>query len=251
MNISSIGQSLNKTAGKYMGYTAEHWFAKKLQQGYAEPAKFAAAMLVTSIVSKDLVGCFIYTKQSLTNEKIPPEKRGFVAAVDLMNGLVMVGGQFLVGKIIESKLTPKLESKYTGMLKDKFTGKETSVDGGSKAVFAKDNLYDLVHQVAKEKNLSLEGVDVGKLISKIEKQRKAPFISGFGILVTAIATTALTKRTLAPLISTPLAGWFKEKFMDKKKPEAVKNRMYYEWKNLEPQNTQKVDKTAFRNISTK
>ena len=79
MNISSI----NNSVGKAFGYVAEHGLSKKLEKGFKEPAKFAAAMLVTSIISKDLVGCFIYTKQSLTNEKIPEEKRGFVASLDL------------------------------------------------------------------------------------------------------------------------------------------------------------------------
>jgi len=251
MNISSIGNTINSRAGKIMGNIAERRLGKSLEKGYKDPAKFAAAMLVTSIVSKDLVGCFIYTKQSLTNEKIPEEKRGFVAAVDLMNGIVMVGGQFLVGKIIESKLTPKLESKFTGSIKDKFTKVEDLQPNGSKSILSNDNLLDIAKKAAKEKNIEVNVAELEEVVKKVAKVRRDPFITGFGILVTAIATTALTKRTLAPLISTPLAGWFKKKFMDKKKPETTKNRMYYEWSSLTPHAQPKIDKTAFSNFSHK
>lgn len=46
-------------------------------------AKFMSAIGVTSIVLKDGLGCYLYVKQSLNNEKIPEDKRKFVAALDL------------------------------------------------------------------------------------------------------------------------------------------------------------------------
>ena len=67
------------------------------------PAKFAAKMALFSALTKDAVGCYYYVTQSLDNEKIPEEKRKFVAALDLMNGILNVALQFTVGMWIDKK----------------------------------------------------------------------------------------------------------------------------------------------------
>lgn len=258
MQISSI----NKWAGNISEKAvSSKWLNKKFDISLNEPAKFAAAMLVTSIVSKDLVGCFLYTSQSLNNKKIPEEKRKFVAAVDLMNGIIMVGGQFLIGKIIDAKVTPKLLGKhYTGTFKDKYSGKETPINPN--AILSDDKIYgDYLNILDKNKDeLKTLGMDVKKMdensikkigeeivakVGKNSKQGKAIAV-GFGILISALATTALTKRAVAPLLSTPLAGWFKGNFMDKKDnfplPEPISNKISYQPKAINPVGTKIASK---------
>jgi hypothetical protein len=258
MTNQKVGQIFDRLANSSI-------LSKNLEQGLSDPAKFAAGMLVTSIVSKDLVGCYYYTTQSLHNKKIPEEKRKFVAALDLMNGIIMVGGQLLIGKVIDAKLTPKLLSRYTGIVKDKFTGAEHYIN--PKGHWASDNILDVAKKVLiknadilkKEHNVDIHNLSIEqinnigeKVIGRIGKDSNKfkAFSSGFGLLVAAIATTALTKRTLAPLLSTPLAGWFKRNYMDDKKKNIQKDRIYYEWKNLEAKSPAQ-DKTSFSKMSSR
>lgn len=230
---SFIDKSICHTADWFNSWGLVQNSTKK---NLTDPAKYAATMLVTSIVSKDLVGCILYTTQSWNNKKIPEEKRKFVASLDLMNGIIMVFGQFLIGKVIEAKATPKLFGKFfTGIFKDKHTQKENdmSVKVREKAPYGSDNISRRCELALKEckAELAKNGLDVAKLnrdnvkdiceqivkeVGKDSKNVKA-LEAGFGILVSAIATTALTKRTLAPLLSTPLASWFEGKFLKKGK----------------------------------
>ncbi|MEI8129344.1 MAG: hypothetical protein WCG95_06970 [bacterium] len=265
--INKIGHNIDKQVGKVFEYTTKwKWMTRNLEEGFKEPAKFGAKMFVISIITKDVIGCIFYTYQSLNNKKIPEEKRKFVAALDLMNGIIMVGGQFLIGKVIEASLTPWLLSKYTGLLKNKVTGAEDYVN--SEKPLASDNIIEVTKKVLLEKAGEIKtkyGVDVSKLtpqeansigeqiIGRIGKGSKkfSAFETGFGIFITAIATTALTKRTLAPLLSTPLAGWFKENYMDKKKTKPQHDRVYYEWSSLGPKYNNKIDTTSFSKVSSK
>lgn len=216
----SIVTPILKTTGKLIEKGANtSYMESKYNQSISDPARFAASMLVTSIVSKDLVGCGFYTYQSLNNEKIPEEKRKFVAALDLVNGILMVGGQFLIGKIIDAKMTPWLTSKFTGTIKDKNTGVETTVN--SNALLHPENLKKIIKKHMTPEAIK-EGVKIEDIVTKINKLCRTPFEKGFGILVTAIATTALTKRTIVPFLSTPIAGWFTDA-VDKKKGKAQNN----------------------------
>ena len=56
---------------------------------------------IISTTTKDLVNCIYYTKQSLENEKIPEEKRKFVAGIDLANGIMNVSTQLLLGNFVK------------------------------------------------------------------------------------------------------------------------------------------------------
>lgn len=268
-SINKISNKINTQVGKVFEYATKNKFiAKSLEQGYNEPAKFAAKMFIVSIVTKDLVGCYYYTTQSLNNKRIPEEKRKFVAALDLMQGIINVGGQILIGTFIDSKWTPKLLSKYTGVIKNKTTGEERYVNPSSP--LASDNIIGVTKKVLFQKADEIKakyGVDVSKLtplevnnigehiigrIGRGSKRFKA-FEAGFGIFIAAIATTALTKRALNPLISTPLAGWFKENYFDKKAKKAKRqhDRVYYEWVNLASKQDNKLDKTSFRKIASR
>lgn len=231
--------SINKSVGSGMNYTVKNWFAKSLEKGLKHPAEYAALMMVTSLITKDAVNCGLYTYQSLHNEKIPKENRGFVAALDLANGVINVFGQIGAFVLVERYLTPWLETKFTGVSKNPKT-KEETILSKTKASLHPDavNLDALNVLKEKEKELrsALKGTDVS-----YEMLRKNPqevidgvvkkvghsgsigkdITTGLGIVVTALATTALIKRTLTPLIATPIAGKLKNRFTEKevKKPE--------------------------------
>lgn len=262
MNISSI----NKGMGKFFEYTATRkWCVKGLEKGINEPAKYAAAMLVTSIVSKDLVGCFVYTTQSYNNKKIPENKRKFVAATDLMNGIIMVGGQYIIGGLIDGKLTPTLLGKtYSGSIKP--TGKAAKRIKNTKAPLDSDNIIFMTKEALKAKNIDVKKIDFKEVTKEVinklgnESAKGKALAAGFGIIVVAIATTALTKRTLAPLLSTPLATWFNNKYMDKDKktdgkqdakPETAPIDTYTPWSYAPAVNKNGLDKTAFNKFITK
>lgn len=256
MNISSI----NKTVGKGLNWVAERpYMTKQFDKAITDPAKFAAGMLVTSIITKDVVSGYLYTTQSLHNEKIPKEKRKFIAALDAVNCVLMVGGQFLIGKLIERSFTPKFFAKqFSGSVKDVDTKIETPLVGheADKASLAPNNLIGSVKDVfspQEDKDVSKnvrkirqmlkeKGIDWQKVQSLGDAERQAhiddiskalikkigpgstkfkAIETGFAILVGALATTALTKRTIVPLVATPIAGWGKEKFMDDKKTQIV------------------------------
>ena len=219
MSISSVvcqkaGSAFNKAA-------KSKFISKQLEKGVKDPAKFAAQMMVASIVSKDAINCALYTYQSYNNERIPEDKRKFVASLDLMNGILNVGGQILAAMLIERMWTPNWVSKFTGTLKNKDTGDEKFVS--SKAPMAEDNLKAIVTKVVKasEEKVNIKDLDMKGILKEFSENHKGKFVNGFGLLVAALGTMALVKRTLVPLVSTPLAGWFKDKFMsdDDKKPE--------------------------------
>lgn len=222
--------SLNKSVGQAMNYTAKNWFAKSLEKGLQHPAEYAAKMMVLSIITKDAVNCAFYTYQSATNEKIPENKRGFVAALDFINGIINVGGQLLTFFLVDKFLTPKLENKlFAGVSKNPKTNVENTVN--SKAPLAPDRLYEDTLKVIEEKETDLKNVLKGKNINYEQLKGSMDNIAddiikkighsgsigkdiktGFGIVVGALATMAFIKRTITPLISTPLADLLKDKF---------------------------------------
>lgn len=266
----SIGKIFEKTLSGEGAISSKfsNFFNKEFDKAVNEPARFAASMLVTSIVSKDAVGCVLYTTQSFNNKKIPEDKRGAVASLDLINGLLMVGGQLLVGKIIDRKLTPQLFGKiYSGMFKNKDTGVEEALKGSgakAKSRLYEDNIIKTVKATIKEtiteKGEKVDAEAVKKaLVSEIGKgsKRYKLFEAGFGLVVTALATTALVKRTLVPLISTPLSAWFKEKVIDNKNPKSkpvdvVETAVAESTTRLShPYANKNSDRTAFSNVTAK
>ncbi|MFA7658022.1 MAG: hypothetical protein WCY19_01155 [Candidatus Gastranaerophilaceae bacterium] len=235
-NISSITNSINEPIGKFMNYTTRKWFAKTLEKGYKEPAKYAAKMMVLSIVSKDAINCAIYTYQSYNNKEIPERKRKFIAAMDLINGIINVGGQILSFMLIERLLTPILESKYTGIFKDPKTEVERLVK--SDAALAPDHVYELAQNIIKEKQAELKKIkdvnidDVMKnikviskdVVEKLSQTKGKDLATGLSLLVGALGTMALVKRTITPLVSTPLAGLLSDRW-DKKENDKKEHKM--------------------------
>lgn len=241
----TIVSSLNKSVASGMNYTVKNWFAKSLKKGLEHPAEYAAKMMVLSFISKDAVNCGLYTYQSLHNEKIPEDKRGFVAALDLVNGIINIAGQFAAALLVERSLVPWLESKFTGVYKNPKTKQETLIEK-SKAKLAPDAVHEYTVKVMKEKagalkeelknakdckinyddiakNIRTISGDVAKKVGHSGTIGK-DVVTGLGIVVTALATTALIKRTLTPFISTPLAGWLNNKY-NPKKPEIQNDKM--------------------------
>lgn len=228
--------SFNKTAGKFFdSLLSTKYIQNKCEMKRIASDKFDAKFVLDSIVSKDIIGCVVYTTLSWNNKKIPEEKRKFVALTDFTNGIIMVGGQMLAGLIIDKKLTNALTGKH-------FTGENKKYDKakglmipeaipGSKAPLAKDNVSERVMNYMKDnaEELKKKGIDAvsdkkkyndiaAEAIKKLSKDgvRGKAIASGFAIIVTALGTTALVKRTLAPLFSTPAASWIKHKYVDEK-----------------------------------
>lgn len=227
--ISNFDKNINKGLGKAYNWTAtKKWCAKTLDYATKNPNKYATAMVVTSIVSKDLVGCYYYVTQSLHNKKIPEEKRKFVASLDLMNGIIMVGGQLMAGILFEKTLNKFLFKKFF----DKKLDNDILKIQAKKAV-------ETAKKAGKEFELKAVHQELIEQIGSNSRKYKA-MKTGFNLVVVFAATTALTKRVIAPLFATPLAGWYKEKFMDKKKsgkkndlpvPEPISYKLSYQPSN--------------------
>ncbi len=151
---------------------------------------------VASNVAKDALGCYYYVTQSLNNERIPQEKRKFVASLDLANGILMIATQLAIGIPVA-----KNSGKWFKALSSK--------------VLTKKNLDKLFEQVKKsEKFQDIGRVSFNKAVENVEKVAK----NGFVFLTTLIGTTIIAKRAVVPFISTPLATWFKNKFMADEAP---------------------------------
>ena len=162
---------------------------------------------IGSLVGKDSIGCYMYVKQSLNNDKIPEEKRSFVAALDLTNGSLMILSQLIAFFTLSR---PSVQKKLFGKFFDK--------------VFESDSIKKIItsaRNAAKDKNLGVElPKDVAaKEIANVKKTAE----DMFRIISSLIASTTIAKRIIVPFLATPLAGWAQDKFIDKKKPSDAKN----------------------------
>jgi len=174
------------------------------------PAKFAANMALVSALTKDAVNCYYYYTQSLHNEKIPEDKRGFVASMDLVNGVLNVGMQFTIGSWI---------TKHNGAWFDKFVGK--SLDENKSTEIAK-KVSDAIK--AKHPNEKIEINQIKnymkdkKVLNGLKAGGKAEWLKiGFSVITTLLGTQVFTKRVLTPLFSPPIAGWYKHTVLEKNK----------------------------------
>jgi len=169
------------------------------------PAKFAGKMALVSALTKDAVGCYYYVTQSLHNDKIPEEKRNFVASLDLMNGILNVALQFTVGMWIDKKVPEWF---------DKTVGKSLDTDETVKEAKSISKALEKMHL-----NEKIEEADIAtflreKVLGSSGKATKLLKI-GFSAAAVLIATQIITKRVIVPFFSTPLASWYKENYLDK------------------------------------
>ncbi len=156
---------------------------------------YAAKFAVGSVVLKDAVGCYFYVTQSLKNEKIPEDKRKFVASLDLANGILMIGTQLaLAATIAKKSVQDKLQK---ALLKG----------------FNAENLQGVYRSMKKQKIFSkLSPDDFEKAVTTASKTSKA----GLKVVTSLIAATVVAKRMVVPFLATPMASWFKNKYLDDK-----------------------------------
>lgn len=182
INLTTLTKSvLNSDLGKYL----------------TNPNAAGAAVTIATVsnLTKDGVNCAYYVAQSLNNERIPEDKRKFVAGIDLANGILNVSLQALVsygltrhvGKFFDNKIAPKYfnEANYKELYK--------SVENKIK--------YD-------------------DFVNLMQKNKGAAKI-GLSVITALVAMQVVTKRILVPFIATPSASVFKKMFekMEERKQE--------------------------------
>lgn len=172
------------------------WVEKKFDK---IPDKALGVSAVVSIVAKDGIGCVKYVTQSLHNDKIPEEKRKFVASLDLTNGVLMILAQ--IGMFF-------LMRKYSGPLFKKLFRKSFNPEVG-KAIGSE------IRMKQKQEGLPIvRKSDFNKAFQESEDKNS----SVFKFIVDIAAATIIGKRVIVPFIATPLAAKVKKK-MDKYEQE--------------------------------
>ncbi len=191
--IQSIGTSIGKGIAKATNAKPAAWLGKKFEQ---DPEKALAMATVTSIILKDGIGCAMYVTQSLHNDKIPEKKRKFVAALDLTNGVLMIGAQiamFFAMRKYSGPIFEKLFKKSFNPISKANTISRMRMEDAVNGKAGKKIKYDKAYEQVKK-----DGLDLFKFVADIA------------------AATIIGKRIIVPLIATPLAKKV-EKKMDLKK----------------------------------
>ncbi len=168
------------------------WVGDQFQKN---PEKALALTTVGSIVIKDGVGCYKYVTQSLNNKEIPDERRNFVAALDLSNGILMILAQ--IGMFFAMR-------KFSEPIFNKCFKKS----------FSPETLENIAAK------LRMEDIANGKHLRKLcfdkdaAKLRKDA-LDLFKFVADIAAATIVGKRIIVPFIATPVANVIKGK-MDQK-----------------------------------
>ena len=68
--------------------------------------------IASSLILKDMVGCYLYVSQARSNKKMSPQQRADVANYDLANGGINIGLQLLAVKPIEHLMDKFVKSKW-------------------------------------------------------------------------------------------------------------------------------------------
>ena len=162
---------------------------------------FINGLAITSIIAKDGLGCYMYVNQSLHNDKIPDDKRKFVAALDLANGGLMILMQILMHMTISNKLVQtKMFNKLFGKNFDRAALKTY------KKILNK-----------REKFSNVDGKEFHKAMDNIKDSVNEAFSS----LTSLVAATIIGKRVIVPFIATPLADKTKAWMCRNDKPVTV------------------------------
>ena len=182
--ISSIGQSIGKGIARATNSRPATWLGKKFEEN---PENALAMATVTSIVLKDGIGCAMYVTQSLNNKKIPDEKRKFVAALDLTNGVLMIAAQIAMFFAMR---------KYSGPIFEKLFAKS----------FNDKNKSSIISRMRMWLNIKNPGNTPKKLtLEKEYNDVKKDGLDLFKFVADIAAATIVGKRIIVPLIATPLA----------------------------------------------
>lgn len=206
MGIMQVGKSWMSKAYNY-GFKKTFVALSEMpimDKGYASyrsnNRKVIDGIGIASIILKDGVGCYMYVNQSLHNDKIPEDKRRFVAALDLANGGLMILAQILMHVTISNKIV------QTKMF-EKFFGKNFDRN-------AQKMIQAVLRNTEKYKNTSPH--EIAESFAKI----KGSVCDAFGSLTSLFAATTIGKRVIVPFIATPLAGKVEER-MNKNKKQSV------------------------------
>lgn len=203
-NNSSFFSNMMKYGAKALGSVTKtkpiKWVGDQFQKN---PEKALAYSTVGSIIVKDGVGCYKYVTQSMNNKDIPDERRNFVAALDLSNGILMILAQ--IGMFFAMR-------KFSEPIFDKLFKKS----------FDSKNLSNLATK------LRMEDSSIRKLVfNKEAKKVRKDALDLFKFVADIAAATIIGKRVIVPFIATPVANAIKGKMDEKsgiKKPKAVENK---------------------------
>lgn len=203
MNIKAIGTNALKGIGKGIAKATNSrpatWLGNRFDINLEKALSMAT---VGSIIAKDGIGCVMYVTQSMNNKKIPDEKRKFVAALDLTNGLLMILAQ--IGMFLAMR-------KYSGPIFNKIFQKSFNPIAKSNTI-SRMRMWAAKRGETVSKKLGLEKV----FDDKVQKGA----LDVFKFVVDTAAATIIGKRVIVPLIATPFASKV-EKWLDKR--EKMKN----------------------------
>lgn len=214
--LQSIGNTIKTGIAKASDSKSVKWVSKKFADN---PEGALATATVSSIILKDGIGCAMYVTQSLHNDKIPEKKRKFVAALDLTNGVLMIGAQIAMFFAMR---------KYSGPIFKKIFNK--SFNATSKA----NTISRMRMEDVKNGGHTCKKQTIAKDFDKCENDALALF----KFVADIAAATIVGKRIIVPLVATPLAKKV-EKKLDAKKGQTADAP-----KQQEPANTEKQEKAT-------
>lgn len=172
------------------------WIGAQFQK---DPEKALAYTTVASIIIKDGVGCYKYVSQSMNNKDIPDERRNFVAALDLSNGILMILAQ--IGMFFAMR-------KFSEPIFDKLFKKS----------FDSKNLSNLATK------LRMKDSSIRKLVFNNEaKKVRKDALDLFKFVADIAAATIIGKRVIVPFVATPVANVIKDKMDAKSKAEEAED----------------------------
>lgn len=201
--VNSIGSKIGTTIAKATNSKPAVWLGEKFEKN---PESALAAATVTSIILKDGIGCAMYVTQSLNNKKIPDEKRKFVAALDLTNGVLMIAAQIAMFMAMR---------KYSGPIFKKLFSKSFNAESEINSI-TRVRMNECIKDPTKVPKKS----KVEKDYKEVEKEA----LGLFKFVVDIAAATIVGKRIIVPLIATPLAKKV-EKRMDKNAPQKPEQKV--------------------------
>ncbi len=163
-----------------------------------DPAKAASGLALLSTVTKDAVNCGYYTYQSYNNERIPEDKRKFVAANDLSNGFYNV----VIPLLLKGPIDKSNKYIFDTYFKKYF----------SEA--AAKNIYNKIKDTNSQYTLEMIRDNLSKKSLGFAK-------SGLGVIFTLVVSQIICKRIITPTLATPSADYIK-KLMEKMEASKAK-----------------------------
>lgn len=199
-NNSSFFSNMMNYGAKALGSVTKakpiKWIGDQFQKN---PEKALAYSTVGSIIVKDGVGCYKYVTQSMNNKDIPDERRNFVAALDLSNGILMILAQ--IGMFFAMR-------KFSEPIFDKLFKKS----------FDSKNLSNLATK------LRMDDSSIRKLVfNKEAKKVRKDALDLFKFVADIAAATIIGKRVIVPFVATPVANVIKDKMDAKSKAEEAED----------------------------